>query len=95
MFQNTKTVETGLSDFHKMTVTVLKAAFKKSVPKIITYRDYKKMCAADFGNELYNVLYSLDIFKISNDHGKTKKYLEQREFPHCQACLYKTKELLY
>ena len=42
MFQNTKTVETGLSDFHKMTVTVLKTAFKKSLPKIITYRDHKK-----------------------------------------------------
>ena len=67
MFQNTKTVETGLSDFHKMTVTVLKTDFKKSLPKIITYRDYKKFCAADFGNELYGVLYSLDIFKISND----------------------------
>ena len=67
MFQNTKTVETGLSDFHKMTVTVLKTAFKKSLPKIITYRDYKKFCAADFGNELYSALYSLDILKISND----------------------------
>ena len=67
MFQNTKTVGTGLSDFHKMPVTVLKTAFKKSLPQIITYRDYKRFFAADFGNELYNVLYSLDIFKISND----------------------------
>ena len=28
-FQNTKVIETGLSDFHKMTVTVMKKYFKK------------------------------------------------------------------
>ena len=35
------TVETGLSDFHKMTVTVMKKHFKKKDPIIITYRDLK------------------------------------------------------
>ena len=35
------TVETGLSDFHKMTVTVLKRYFKKKDPINITYRDLK------------------------------------------------------
>ena len=29
-FQNSMTVETGLSDFHKMTVTVMKRYFKKN-----------------------------------------------------------------
>ena len=37
-FQNTTTVATGLSDFHKMTVTVLKTTFPKAKPKVITYR---------------------------------------------------------
>ena len=37
-FQNTTTVATGLSDFHKMTVTVLKTTFPKVKPKVITYR---------------------------------------------------------
>ena len=40
-FQNSITFETGLSDFHKMTITVLKMFFQKQSPKIITYRDYK------------------------------------------------------
>ena len=39
-FQNTTTVETGLSDFHKMTITIMKTVFKKHKPKIIQYRDY-------------------------------------------------------
>ena len=37
-FQKTTTVTTGLSDFHKMTLTVLKTTFPKSIPKVICYR---------------------------------------------------------
>ena len=91
MFQNTKPVETGLSDFHKMTVTVLKTAFKKSLPKIITYRDYKTFCAADFGNELYSVLYSLDLFKISND--TFSSIFMQILNEHCPLSPFMTTEL--
>ena len=40
-FQNSCVIETGLSDFHKLVVTVVKTTYKKSQPKIITYRDYK------------------------------------------------------
>ena len=40
-FQETQVFETGLSDFHKLVVTVLKSTFPKSPPKIITYRSYK------------------------------------------------------
>ena len=39
--------ETGLSDFHKLVVMVLKSTFPKSPSKIITYRSYK-----DFSNDL-------------------------------------------
>ena len=39
-FHNTLVVETGLSDFHKMTITVLKKFYEKKKPKIISYRDY-------------------------------------------------------
>ena len=34
-FQNPCVVETGLSDFHSMTVTVMKTTFKKFQPRII------------------------------------------------------------
>ena len=35
------TMETGISDFHKMVITVLKIFYKKQKPKIIHYRNYK------------------------------------------------------
>ena len=47
-FQETQVFETGLSDFHKLVVTVLKSTFPKSPPKIITYRSYK-----NFSNDLF------------------------------------------
>ena len=34
-FQSTMTMETGISDFHKMVITVLKIFYKKQKPKII------------------------------------------------------------
>ena len=37
-FQSTTTVSTGLSDFHKMTVTVLKTTYPKAKPRHLTYR---------------------------------------------------------
>ena len=40
-FCNSDTLETGLSDFHKLTVTVLKMFFKKQSPNVISYRNYK------------------------------------------------------
>ena len=40
-YLKTKTVETGLSDFHKMVISVIKTRFKKEKLKIVTYRDYK------------------------------------------------------
>ena len=35
-FQNTIAISKGLSDFHMMTITVLKSSFKKNKPKEIT-----------------------------------------------------------
>ena len=40
-FQETQVFETGLSDFHKLVVTVLKSTFPKSPPKIITYENFQ------------------------------------------------------
>ena len=47
-FQNSVTVETGLSDFHKMTLTVMKVFYKKQKTNIVTYRNYKH-----FSNEAF------------------------------------------
>ena len=40
-FQHSGVIETGLSDFHKMTVTVMKTFFEKLQPRVVNYRDYK------------------------------------------------------
>ena len=55
-FQNTMTLETGLSDFHKMTITVLKRYFKKKAPIMITYRDLKSFDALKFREDVRNQL---------------------------------------
>ena len=38
-FHGCHIIETGLSDFHKMTVTVMKMYFQKQGPRVIHYRD--------------------------------------------------------
>ena len=60
-FQSTMTMETGISDFHKMVITVLKFFYKKQKPKIIHYRNYKTFNANLFKEELNNDLLSIDI----------------------------------
>ena len=51
-FQNTTAVTTGLSDFHKMTVTVLKNNLCKPKPKTVYYRCYKTFYSNVFRKEL-------------------------------------------
>ena len=41
-FKNSFAIETGLSDHHKMVVTVLKCHFVRIQPKTIQYRDYRQ-----------------------------------------------------
>ena len=66
-FQSTCVVETGLSDFHLMTLTVMRKSFKKYQPKIINYRSYK-----NFSNEKYRETLINNLSKenfINNDDG--------------------------
>jgi len=51
-FPFSTTIETGLSDFHKLVLTVLNDNFKKLSPRISTYRDYKKFPREVFQDEL-------------------------------------------
>ena len=41
-FHSPYIIETGISDFHKMAVSVMKIFFKKQKPNVMYYRDYKK-----------------------------------------------------
>ena len=55
-FQSTCVIETGLSDFHRMTVSVLNMHFRKLPPKVITYRNFSNYDNANFINSLNDVL---------------------------------------
>ena len=67
-FQNTKAISTGLSDFHKMVVSVLKHNFHRSTPKELVYRDYKNFDRVVFKRELEDKL---------NQQGNEYKHFEQ------------------
>ena len=51
-FKGTRTIQTGLSDFHSMIVTVVEDGFIKRGPTIITYRDYSKSDPLRFKEDL-------------------------------------------
>ena len=55
-FKNSCAIETGLSDFHKLAVSVMNSSYKKSEPKIVTYRSYKLFCNNNFREELRQVV---------------------------------------
>ena len=59
-FHQSKVIETGLSDHHKMTVSVLKTFFKKQAPTCIKYRDYKNFNRILFHTELSEKLNAMD-----------------------------------
>ena len=51
-FQNSRALETGLSGFHKITVTILKSYLEKKQRKIIFYRDFGKFSNNDFRTQI-------------------------------------------
>ena len=55
-FQHSGIYETGLSDFHKLTFTVLKMFYAKQKPEIIKYRDYKNFNKTTFRMDLLKEL---------------------------------------
>ena len=56
-------VETGLSDFHKMTLTVMKVFYKKQKTNIVTYRNYKH-----FSNETFMFHAKNNIIQMTSDN---------------------------
>ena len=64
-FQNSNVYETGLSDFHKLTFTVLKMFYDKQKPQVVNYRNYKKFDNNHFRHDL---LKELSLRKIPENH---------------------------
>ena len=67
-FQEKCTVETGLSDFHKSAVTVLKLYFPKQKPNIQTFPNYERFQNGLFRSELDYELSKLDVCNLEFEH---------------------------
>ena len=63
-FRDTQLIETGLSDFHKMNLTVLKMHFTKQKHETIFYRNYKKFDNLKFIKALNRELMKHDLNNI-------------------------------
>ena len=55
-FQNSMVIETGLADFHKMCITVMKMYYSKQKPTIIHYRKFKNFSNNAFIKDLQALL---------------------------------------
>ena len=73
IFQNSSAVETELSDFHKMTLTVMKTTFEKLKPRICYFRKWNEFCNEKFRTQ---VLTKLSMENINNSSSGINKFLE-------------------
>ena len=55
-FHSSDSINNSLSDFHCLTVTVLKTTFEKCPPKVIKYRSYKNFDKQVFEREIIQVI---------------------------------------
>ena len=102
-FQLTDSIETGLSDFHCMIITVLKDGFLKKGPKLINYRDYRNFNNNNFRIDVHIELskhvpadkISYDTFdsvikNVLNEHAPIKrKYVRANDEPFMTKALRK------
>ena len=91
-FQTACVIETGLSDFHLMTLTVMRKSFKKLKPRVMDYRSYKHFSNDFFWDSLLEKL-SQQTF-VNNDYGfetfcnitlKTLDNYAQRKAKHARC----------
>ena len=55
-FQKSSTLETGLSDFHKMVLTVCKSEAPNLTPRVVSYGKYKHFDSGKFKLEIWDTL---------------------------------------
>ena len=92
-FQTSCVIETGLSDFHKMVVTVMKTTYRKLEPRIVHYRDFKYFCNNSFRESLQKAIsqnlrvgcdeiyesFAASCNKISDNHALLKKEVCEKQ----------------
>ena len=67
-FQNTTIIETGLSDHHKMTVTVLKYYVPRAMNKIVNFRNYSKFNNEQFRKEFVTEMDKHNLCELNYDN---------------------------
>ena len=66
-FQKSTAIETGLSDFHKMAITILKTSFKKAPPRVILYRNFRNFSPIKFRQDWESTYTLNDVCDMNND----------------------------
>ena len=99
-FQNTMTISTGLPDFHKMIITVLKFSFIKLKARETYYRDYKNFSSNSFREDLMlssdRINKGFDSFEdtfmktLSRHAPMNKKFVRANEVPYMTKALRKS-----
>ena len=69
-------IETGLSDFHKLSLTVMKVFYKNQRPKIVRYQNYRNFVNELFINELRNNIEHKFCQNQSLEFGSFKKMVD-------------------
>ena len=64
-------METGISDFHKMVITVMNVFNKKQKLKIIQYRSYK-----NFDNQVFQIELNSELLKIDLSNADLSEFTE-------------------
>ena len=90
-FQSTCVIETELSDFHLMTLTVMKKSFKKFHPRLINYRSYKNFSNEAFRKCLLEKL-SKEVF-VNNDEGLNQHAAQKINYVRGNQMPFMTKQL--
>ena len=73
-FQSTCVLETGLPDFHLMTLTVMRKSFERLQPRVINYRSYKNFSNEKFKSCLLNELRKDFVNTVNNDNKVLKSF---------------------
>ena len=60
-FHGCHIIETGLSDFHEMTVIVMRMCFKKQGLRVLRYRDYKRFNTQSFRQDVFANLHEENV----------------------------------
>ena len=76
-FQSSITLETGISDFHKMTIAILKTKYQKLPPKVIKYRCYKNFASDDFIATINHIFFNTDL-GFNEKLNEIKKELDKK-----------------